>query len=265
MYEEVFAPLPDADAYLDRIGWSGPIKTDRDTLNALMLAHHCSVPFENLTVYDGDSNVSLYTADLFDKVVTRRRGGYCFELNAAFLALLRALGFNARTIIGRTVWGKPSRGFLGHRATLVEIDGKRLFCDVGFGGPGAELALDLDDPGLQHASRDSYFFTPSQFGETMLNRTVPGGSEELISFFTAECDARDFLPLNYYYSQCPESYFKSKRMVNLRTPDGFYAIDGSLLRIRTGDKTEERKITSAQEMTDVLKQYFEIDFKIERL
>jgi len=265
MYEEVFAPLPDAGAYLDRIGYAGSIAPTRAALDALIDAHQLAVPFENLTVYDGDANVSLAVADIYDKVVVKRRGGYCFELNSLFCALLLSLGFEARPVAGRTLWGKPSRGFVGHRATLVSLEGKRLFCDVGFGGPMPDIALDIDDDGLQRGGRDVFFFTPSEFGELMLNRETEKGGEALISFSLALCDARDFLPLNYYYDNAPESYFRSKRMVNLRTKDGFKAIDGDRLRLRSGGAVTDTRLQAPQEVTEALRRHFGIDFQIERV
>ncbi|MBR5380989.1 MAG: arylamine N-acetyltransferase [Oscillospiraceae bacterium] len=265
MYEEVLAPLPDAGAYLDRIGYDGSVTPSRGTLDALILAHQLSVPFENLTVYDGDANVSLAVRDLYDKIVVRRRGGYCFELNGLFCSLLLALGFDCRPVAGRVLWGKPSRGFVGHRATLVSLEGRRLFCDVGFGGPMPDLALDIDEPSVQRCGRDAFFFTPSEYGETMLNRETPDGGEALISFSTAQCDARDFLPLNYYYDYAPASYFRSKRMVNLRTEDGFAAIDGDRLRLRSGGTVKETRLTTPQEINDALTRHFGIDFKVERV
>jgi N-hydroxyarylamine O-acetyltransferase len=80
MFEEYYAPLPSKKQYLERIGLSGAFKPDKETLDRLIQAHQTSVPFENLDVYDAAREIRLDTQGLFDKLVARRRGGYCFEL-----------------------------------------------------------------------------------------------------------------------------------------------------------------------------------------
>src|SRR5919109_1202974 len=80
-------------AYLDRIGYRGPLEPTAETLRALHVAHLLGVPFENLNIGMGWPIV-LDEAALFDKIVVRRRGGFCYELNGLFAALLRELGFD---------------------------------------------------------------------------------------------------------------------------------------------------------------------------
>ena len=82
----------DAGAYLDRIGYSGPTEPTAETLVALHRAHMLAVPFENLDIHLGRRNV-LDPEHVFDKVVRRRRGGWCFELNGLFALLLETLGY----------------------------------------------------------------------------------------------------------------------------------------------------------------------------
>ena len=91
MYEEMYAPLPDAKAYAERIGLEWPLTPDLDTLDRIILAHQCMVPFENLQCYDQGQEPSLAIETLFEKIVAQRRGGFCFELNALLLSFLKAL------------------------------------------------------------------------------------------------------------------------------------------------------------------------------
>ena len=92
-YELLYAPLPDVDAYLERIGFQGEASPDVETLNRLIRCHMENVPFENIDVYYSKQAPSLEIPALWDKMITRRRGGYCFELNGMFGWLLRELGF----------------------------------------------------------------------------------------------------------------------------------------------------------------------------
>ena len=82
MYEALYAPIPDAEAYARRIGAPWPITPDLPTLDQILYAHQRNVPFENLESYAKGVVPSLEIPALFDKLVTRRRGGYCFEVNA---------------------------------------------------------------------------------------------------------------------------------------------------------------------------------------
>jgi N-hydroxyarylamine O-acetyltransferase len=95
MFEELYAPLPDAEQYLQRIRYNGPVRDDRETLDALVRAHLTSVPFEDIDIYDLRLPIALGIPALFDKIVTRHRGGYCFELNGLFMSLLTRLGLPA--------------------------------------------------------------------------------------------------------------------------------------------------------------------------
>src|ERR1700690_1319067 len=88
-----YASALDLAAYLQRIDYRGPLDASIETLGGLHLAHLCAVPFENLDIHLGRP-IALDDAGLFEKIVTRRRGGFCYELNGLFAALLRELGFS---------------------------------------------------------------------------------------------------------------------------------------------------------------------------
>ena len=96
MDEGLYEPLPSVEAYLARIGIDGAKEPTLAFLDELVYAHQCSVPFEDLDICEKHAEISLDIAALFDKIVTRRRGGYCFEQNALFASLLRALGSRCR-------------------------------------------------------------------------------------------------------------------------------------------------------------------------
>jgi N-hydroxyarylamine O-acetyltransferase len=121
------------DAYLDRIGYLGAVTPSADVLRALHRAHLATVPFENFDVHL-DAVVPLDRAAILDKVVARRRGGYCYELNTAFAALLTGLGFDvslACAAISDRDADEPRWG--NHLALLVRVDGGTWVADVGLG------------------------------------------------------------------------------------------------------------------------------------
>src|SRR5262245_27861823 len=119
------------DAYLGRIGYTGSRAPTLEVLRALHRAHLYAVPFENLDIHAG-RRIVLDQDALFQKVVTHRRGGFCYELNGLFAALLRKLGFDVTLLSGRV---HNDGGFgpeYDHMTLLVKLDGRWL-ADVGFG------------------------------------------------------------------------------------------------------------------------------------
>lgn len=118
-------------AYLDRIGADRPAGADAGALRELHARHLATVPFENLDIHLG-TPIELAEDRLLDKVVRQRRGGFCYELNGAFAALLRALGFRV-TLLAASVSGPDGYGPpFDHLALRVDLDEPWL-ADVGFG------------------------------------------------------------------------------------------------------------------------------------
>ena len=133
----------DLSPYLSRINYSGDRSTSHDTLRALHLAHVLAVPFENLDGYRGVP-VSLEPADLFAKIVTARRGGYCFELNGLFSLLLEAMGFEVTRLIARVRYGAKPPYPRSHQVLVVTVSGEPWLVDVGFGGNGLLEPMPLE-------------------------------------------------------------------------------------------------------------------------
>ena len=120
--------------YFARIGWAQPTRVDIETLRALHLHHNCAIPFENIDVVL-PREIHLEDQCLVDKLVTARRGGYCFEQNGLFERVLREVGFTVRSVLGRVVLASPPQmPPRTHRLLLVELNGERWIADVGFGG-----------------------------------------------------------------------------------------------------------------------------------
>jgi N-hydroxyarylamine O-acetyltransferase len=123
----------DVDAYLERIGAERPAEPTLAALGGLALAHLYRVPFENLDIADGRP-LSVDLEQLFDKIVTRRRGGFCYELNGLFAWLLRELGYDVTLLAAQVPEPRDGgpRHDKAHLVLLVDLDGRRLV-DVGFG------------------------------------------------------------------------------------------------------------------------------------
>src|SRR6267378_8550366 len=133
----------DIKAYLERLDYTGPLAANAETLRLLQLAHLRKVPFENLSIHSGEPIV-LNDAALFEKIVSRRRGGFCYELNGLFAALLRTLGFDVAMLSAQVA---NAAGVFGpdfdHMALMVTL-AERWLVDVGFGDSFLE-PLKLDE------------------------------------------------------------------------------------------------------------------------
>lgn len=158
------------DAYLERIGFDGPVEVDLVTLAALQRAHLSTVPFENLHVYHR-LGVRTDTDWSVAKVVEQRRGGWCFELNGAFGLLLETLGFPVLRLGAAVLLDGPTTA-IDHLALEVQLDEPWLV-DVGFGESFvAPLALNRRGPQTDRAG--TFEFIDSAQGLTLTRHDADG-------------------------------------------------------------------------------------------
>lgn len=213
----------DLAAYLARIGLGHAPEPDTAGLAMLQRAHRRNIPFENLDIPLG-RGISLDPDAVAAKLVGARRGGYCFEHNALFLAALQALGFTARPLLAR-VWleatGVPPRT---HTLSLVTIDGVRWTADAGFGGSdvppmrledGAEAIVD----GVHHRlGRDA------DHG-WMLTRN----GQPQYSFTEEMVHPTDLTMANHWVSTAPTSRFVGNRIASIVVDGGLVSLNGARL------------------------------------
>ena len=237
----------DLQALFDRIGYTEG-GTDTERLYRLHRAYITHIPFENLDVYN-DLDISLKTEDLFDKMVTRHRGGYCFEMNGFFCAILREMGFPAYGVLTRL-----------SRMNLTEADGVRYICDVGFGGDCFvdPLRLEYDVPQLTHGT--VYRVVPGVQPEVEYTVQIKRGEEfqNLMGFIDRPALDEDFQICNYYVNHSPWSGFRKMLMLNRFTETGRYSMMNLFLTHQDGEKTERREV-SWEELPGVLKEHFGLD------
>lgn len=254
----LYDPLPDKAAYLDRIGYTGVTTPNLDCLKALMTAHLRTVPFENLDVFHGHIEPSLEVTALFEKIVTNRRGGYCFELNGLFQKLLEAIGFSCSCHIGRIGHGQWFKYPISHRVTVVEIAGERYFCDVGFGGPvPPEPAKIVLNKSFDSVNGHRYEFTKNGL-EITLSMEENGVFLPVLSFVEAPADPVDFLSLNAFCAYSPIEPFIHKQMVWRNTENGRVTLDGNTLRIHENGAVREEKIETEEALRKTLTERFDI-------
>lgn len=245
--------------YLARIGCSGPSSPTLDTLRNVHLNHIYTVPFENLTIHIGE-RVRLELPHLYEKIVSMRRGGFCFEVNGLFSWLLSQLGFDVTILSGQVrnrftgVYGPP----FDHFITMVKLNGHRWLCDVGFGsGFQLPLSLETDSPQVQShgvyrlRSQGKYLFM-----EMNSETEVPVSPEvycwnELYKFTLEPRERDDFKAMCEYHQTSASSLFFCKSLCSLLLPTGRITIMGrKLTETSLASKDQEHTTKTKEELSD---------------
>jgi N-hydroxyarylamine O-acetyltransferase len=241
-------------AYLERINYYGPITPSASTLRALHLAHLLTVPFENLSIHAGDPIV-LDDAALFTKIVERRRGGFCYEANGLFAALLRALGFKV-TMLSAEVAGKEGGSYsppFDHMALMIALK-DRWLADVGFGDSFHEPLL-LDEQSEQLQAGDAFKITQDDAYRVLMRREQ-GEWKPQYRFTLHPYEYADFAEMCRYHQTSPESHFTQKRLCSRATETGRVTLSDMRLIESTGDRREERVLSNHAEYGEILREKF---------
>ena len=199
----VASPL--LDSYLERVGVSGHIAQDLECLRRLHAAHVEAIPFENLDILLG-RGVHLDAEALRDKLIARRRGGYCFEQNTLFLSILREVGFTVTAMEARVRAGATVLRPRTHMVLVVELDGAQWLADVGFGGEGLLEPVPIGS----EAGVSSSGLSHRVFGEgelQVLQQRHDSGWDDQYAFLMQPVHPVDFEMANWFTSTHPQSHF----------------------------------------------------------
>lgn len=246
----------DVEAYLERIGYRGPLAATAETLRRLHVAHLLAVPFENLSIHAGEK-VLLEDEALFDKVVSRRRGGFCYELNGLFAALLRALGFRVEMLSAAVA--RPGGGFgpeFDHMALLVNLE-ERWLADVGFGDSFVE-PLRPDVRTEQAQGGRAYRIDEDGDRLRLMQRKAGGGWEPEYRFGLEPHVFADYAGMCHFHQTSPESHFTRGRLCSRLTPEGRLTLSRLRLIETKGAEKSERELAGDEEYAAALLEHFGI-------
>lgn len=248
----------DLDAYLTRIGWSGDRNRTLATLTSLMRAHMAAIPFENLDVLLG-RGVRLDLDSVFAKLVTARRGGYCFEHGVLFHAALERFGYRVRTHAARVVMLVPrAEAARSHMLLTVHLDGAIVIADPGFGGHGPLVPLPLVAGTEFHDGADCHAFVRDE-EEWVLHARIDG---RMVPLWTSTLEPQfpiDFAVANHYVSTFAESPFVTRLMLRAITPEGRTSVMNRDVTVRRGSEVTKFQLADRAALRALLKSDFGID------
>lgn len=255
MTEQLF----NLDAYFKRIQYTGKRTVSAKTLKQLHTAHVMRIPFENLDIFH-KKNISLEREDLFNKIVLNHRGGYCFEMNGLFSAVLEEMGYQVTNHLARVYRNGFENSGKTHMVLLVEVDQKTWVCDVGFGGNGLTAPILLEE-GLEqeHFLRTHRIMRDDDYGYR-LEFKIADQFQPIYAFTLEKCCPADYLIANHYTATYPGSFFTQLMMCAIVTEVGKITFLDGQLKITAGDNQTEEMIVGDMAIKETLKAYFGLQF-----
>ena len=245
---------PEVRAYLDRIGAERPVVLDADAVAALHRAHLLTVPFENLSIHLAEP-ISLEGSDLIAKIITRRRGGFCYELNGAFALLLEALGAQVTRVAARVYGGEGKLGPLfDHLALVVRLPGSGPWlADVGFGA-NSTYPLRYDSREDQHDPGGRFALADTTDGDVELFKD--GEPQYRVEQRVRHLD--DFVPTCWWQQTSPDSHFTLSTICSRLTEDGRISLSGRILIRTSGGTRTEQELGADGEVLAAYRNHFGI-------
>lgn len=241
----------DAAAYLERIGVPVPTAPDAATLAVLHRAHLLTVPFENLGIHL-DEEISLDPAALLDKVVTRGRGGFCYELNGAFAWLLTELGYRVTLLAARVFAGPKPGPPLDHLALRVDLD-EPWIADVGFGA-FASRPLRLDERGDQPDGTSVFRVAEAGHGDVI----VYENGEPQYRLEPHPRDLAEFEAMCWYQQNSPKSHFTKSPVCSRLTETGRVTLTGRTLKRVDDGETAKTTFKTPEQVLAAYREHFDV-------
>jgi N-hydroxyarylamine O-acetyltransferase len=249
----------DLAAYFERIGYDGPKTARLETLCAIHRLHPQAIAFENLNPLLRWP-VLLDARSLQQKLVTQRRGGYCYEHNLLLKLALESIGFKVAGLAARVLWNNAQDAIRPrtHMLLQVDIEDELWIADVGFGGLTQTAPLRLVEHTPQATPHELFRLTRIS-GDYAVQAEVRGEWRTLYRFDLQEQVLPDYELTSWYLSNHPESHFV-QRLIAARTEPGrrYALLDNELAIHKVGDETLRRKLTSAAELHRALSETFRI-------
>ena len=222
--------------FLKRIGMDPATKVElnRDFLGCVQTACVLNIAYENLDILEGKA-IELTEEALFDKIVIRGRGGYCFELNGLLACMLREMGFAVTERFSRFLRGESEIPMRRHRVCVVTLPDGDYLCDIGVGQIAPRLPLKLEEGLVQAQNGETYQFTKDSRHGWILNDLHHGQWRQYICFTDEAVYPVDFEQPSFFCEAHPSSIFNKEPMITIKTETGRCTIDGHTYKVFQGE------------------------------
>jgi N-hydroxyarylamine O-acetyltransferase len=251
----------DLDLYCERIGYRGQRSPDLATLRAVHALHPAALPFENLDPLLGRP-VSLDVGALEEKMLRRKRGGYCFEQNVLLRSALQAIGFRVMALAARVLWMMPPEAPPNprtHTLLLVETEEGPFLADAGFGGHLLDAPLALVAGAEQRTPAATYRLRAVEDG-FVLEALLPRGWHDVYRFTLEPQQPIDYEVGNWFTSTHPKSRFRHSLLLERLMPGLRVSLfNRRLTRRPAKGAAEERILATADALEAVLRAEFGIE------
>jgi N-hydroxyarylamine O-acetyltransferase len=246
------------EKYFERIEYTDKAVLTIEVLKALQKSHLLRIPFENLDIHYKIA-IELNLERIFEKVVVRRRGGFCYELNGLYHELLNSIGFNVKMISAR-VFDQKQQIFspeFDHLAIIAKIDSTDYLVDVGF-GEFAFSPLKVELNTIQIDERGS--FRIEKYGDLYYKVAKQVGDEWVpeYMFTLKKRDLSEFRDMCRYNQTSPLSHFTQNKFCSLATEKGRVTVTGNKIKITEEDRVTELPVNNEEEFLNALESYFHI-------
>ena len=241
--------MTNVQRFFARIGMDTetPATPDLELLTKIQSACVTSIAYENLDILEGRP-LDLSPEALFDKIVTRGRGGYCFELNGLLTHMLREIGYSVTERFARYLRGEKDIPMRRHRVTVVSLPEGDYMCDIGVGEVAPRLPLKIERGLVQHQNGETYKFERDDRHGWVLWDQYRGQWREYICFSDDEALNVDFVQPSFYCEKHPDSIFNKEPMLAIKTLDGRRTLDGRVYKEFCGTELKhiEENISDAR-------------------
>jgi N-hydroxyarylamine O-acetyltransferase len=246
----------DVENYLRRIEYDGPRQPSAATLRDLHRRHLFTAPFENLDIPLGIA-IGLDLESIYQKIVVRRRGGFCYELNGLFGQLLAELGFRVRMLSSRV--RREDGGFgpeFDHMLLKVELEEPWLV-DVGFGDSFVDPIV-FKSGGADQVNGHRYVVLPAR-GEWELLREDQKGTVSLYAFRDVPHQLSEYAAMCNFHQTSPESHFTKSWICSRATPEGRVTIANMRLIVTAGSQREETQLETEGDLRRCLRELMGVE------
>ncbi len=252
-----------AQGYLKALDIS-EVKTLEDVSN-VMKAHLDTFAFSSVKAILNE-NISLELVDIYEDIVIKRRGGYCFEHNKLLFEVLKELGFKVESYIARVLLDRDYMPPYTHRFTMLEYENEKYILDVGIGShsPYTLIKFDINETTINHLGIE-YKISQEDDGAFIAYRIKDEKPFIILRFYLTQCYDCDFELGHFYSHKHPNAVFVNNLTVEKMNSEVIYDLVNNKFSKFYKDKTEKIKVQNIDELSKILKEDFNLDYTDEEI